>query len=147
MIFPLLDSVLSAQGRVLVATPRRDVVLELAPRLAKAFESTSLVALYGGSTERWQSGGITLATTHQLIRFYQTFDLVVIDELDAFPYHNDPMLLLLRSRPANQKAGLYTYQLPRHVPYRRKSRGEHLSMLKFLFDFTVTPCQYPSELR
>ncbi|WP_459954320.1 helicase-related protein [Paenibacillus pini] len=108
MIFPLLDSVLSAQGRVLVATPRRDVVLELAPRLAKAFESTSLVALYGGSTERWQSGGITLATTHQLIRFYQTFDLVVIDELDAFPYHNDPMLAFA-AQQACKPEGRFVY--------------------------------------
>lgn len=38
------------------------------------------------------SGRLTLATTHQLLRFHQGFDLVIIDELDAFPYHNDPML-------------------------------------------------------
>jgi late competence protein required for DNA uptake (superfamily II DNA/RNA helicase) len=92
MIFPLLGSILEKGGRVLVATPRRDVVLELAPRLAKAFQDTRIVTLYGGSTERWQAGELTLATTHQLMRFYQAFDLVVIDELDAFPYHNDPML-------------------------------------------------------
>ncbi|WP_258168785.1 helicase-related protein [Paenibacillus sp. AR247] len=92
MIFPLLDSVLAVGGRVLVATPRRDVVLELAPRLAKAFSGVRIVTLYGGSAERWESGALTLATTHQLMRFYHAFDLVVIDELDAFPYHNDPML-------------------------------------------------------
>ncbi|OZB93753.1 DNA/RNA helicase [Paenibacillus sp. XY044] len=92
MIFPLLDSVLAVGGRVLVATPRRDVVLELAPRLAKAFSGVRIVTLYGGSAERWESGNLTLATTHQLMRFYHAFDLVVIDELDAFPYHNDPML-------------------------------------------------------
>nr|WP_280521319.1 helicase-related protein [Paenibacillus mangrovi] len=92
MIFPLLSSILEQGGRVLVATPRRDVVLELAPRLAKAFEGTRMVTLYGGSTERWQPGDLTLATTHQLMRFYRAFDLVIIDELDAFPYHNDPML-------------------------------------------------------
>lgn len=92
MIFPLLGAILEKGGRVLVATPRRDVVLELAPRLAKAFPDTRIVTLYGGSAERWQAGDLTLATTHQLMRFYQAFDLVVIDELDAFPYHNDPML-------------------------------------------------------
>ncbi|KHF35025.1 Transcription-repair-coupling factor [Paenibacillus sp. P1XP2] len=92
MIFPLLGAILERGGRVLVATPRRDVVLELAPRLAKAFPDTRIVTLYGGSDERWREGDLTLATTHQLMRFYQAFDLVVIDELDAFPYHNDPML-------------------------------------------------------
>ncbi|KAA1186917.1 helicase-related protein [Paenibacillus sp. B2(2019)] len=92
MIFPLLEAVLAAGGRALVATPRRDVVLELAPRLAKAFPAEILAVLYGGSAERWVSGRLTLATTHQLLRFHRGFDLVIIDELDAYPYHNDPML-------------------------------------------------------
>ncbi|MCM3134936.1 DEAD/DEAH box helicase [Paenibacillus polysaccharolyticus] len=92
MIFPLIQRTLDHGGRALVATPRRDVVLELAPRLAKAFPDTPLATLYGGSSERWKDARLTLATTHQLMRFYQGFDLVIIDELDAFPYHNDPML-------------------------------------------------------
>ncbi|MET3207093.1 UNVERIFIED_CONTAM: competence protein ComFA [Paenibacillus sp. PvR008] len=92
MIFPLLQHVLEHGGTALVATPRRDVVLELAPRLAIAFPHVSMVTLYGGSDERWQRGQLTLATTHQLLRYRQAFDLVVIDEIDAFPYHNDPML-------------------------------------------------------
>ncbi|MFC4599674.1 helicase-related protein [Cohnella hongkongensis] len=92
MIFPLLESVLDRGGRALVATPRRDVVLELAPRLAKAFPDRRLAVLYGGSADRWSSGELTLATTHQLLRYQEAFDLVLIDELDAFPFHNDPML-------------------------------------------------------
>ncbi|MBB6021654.1 late competence protein required for DNA uptake (superfamily II DNA/RNA helicase) [Paenibacillus sp. JGP012] len=92
MIFPLLQHTLDHGGKALVATPRRDVVLELAPRLAKAFPDTSLATLYGGSMERWKDAQLTLATTHQLMRFYHGFDLVIIDELDAYPYHNDPML-------------------------------------------------------
>ncbi|CQR58633.1 DEAD/DEAH box helicase [Paenibacillus riograndensis] len=90
--FPLLEAVLAAGGRALVATPRRDVVLELAPRLARAFPAETLAVLYGGSADRWIPGQLTLATTHQLLRFHQSFDLVIIDELDAYPYHNDPML-------------------------------------------------------
>ncbi|TVX96128.1 DNA/RNA helicase [Cohnella terricola] len=92
MIFPLLEHVLARGGRALVATPRRDVVLELAPRLAKAFPDYERAVLYGGSTDRWGDGALTIATTHQLLRFQEAFDLVLIDELDAFPYHNDPML-------------------------------------------------------
>lgn len=90
--FPLLEAALAAGGRALVATPRRDVVLELAPRLRKAFPAHTLAVLYGGSAERWEQSQITLATTHQLMRFYRSFDLVILDELDAFPYHGDPML-------------------------------------------------------
>ncbi|WP_342479171.1 DEAD/DEAH box helicase [Paenibacillus sp. FSL H7-0350] len=90
--FPLLEAALAAGGRALIATPRRDVVLELAPRLAKAFPADVPAVLYGGSEDRLRRSRITLATTHQLLRFGQAFDLVIIDEIDAFPYHNDPML-------------------------------------------------------
>lgn len=92
MIFPLVESVLVKGGKVLIATPRRDVVIELDPRIRKAFPHASVVTLYGGSTQRWESGDITLSTTHQLLRFHQGFDLVIIDELDAYPYHGDPIL-------------------------------------------------------
>nr|WP_313784528.1 DEAD/DEAH box helicase [Paenibacillus larvae] len=95
MIFPLIAHELARGGRVLIATPRRDVVLELAPRIAKAFAGVELAVLYGGSTDRWERGALTIATTHQLLRFTQAFDLVVIDELDAFPYHKNPVPLLL----------------------------------------------------
>ncbi|WP_342480748.1 helicase-related protein [Paenibacillus sp. FSL L8-0340] len=90
--FPLLEAVLRAGGRVLIATPRRDVVLELAPRLGRAFPDRTLSVLYGGSPDCWSQSQMVLATTHQLLRFHQGFDLVIIDELDAFPYVNDPML-------------------------------------------------------
>ncbi|WP_246096451.1 DEAD/DEAH box helicase [Paenibacillus sinopodophylli] len=92
MIFPLVEAVLLRGGKALIATPRRDVVIELDPRIRKAFPSAAVVTLYGGSEQRWESGDITLATTHQLLRFYQGFDLVVVDELDAFPFAGDPLL-------------------------------------------------------
>ncbi|GGF91589.1 DEAD/DEAH box helicase [Paenibacillus abyssi] len=92
MIFPLIESVLLRGGRALVATPRRDVVLELDPRIRKAFPGAGVVTLYGGSEQRWEQGEITLATTHQLLRFEGSFELVIIDELDAFPFHGDPVL-------------------------------------------------------
>lgn len=92
MVFPLVESMLLQGGRVLIATPRRDVVIELDPRIRRAFPEQSVVTLYGGSKQRWERGDITLATTHQLMRFENSFDLVIIDELDAFPYVNDATL-------------------------------------------------------
>lgn len=89
MIFPLVAATLQNGGRALIATPRKDVVLELTPRLRQAFPSYDVVTLYGGSEQRWQAGSITIATTHQLMRFHGAFSLVIIDEMDAFPYHND----------------------------------------------------------
>jgi competence protein ComFA len=92
MIFPFIHHTVARGGRVLIATPRKDVVLELQPRIGRAFADFSVVTLYGGSEQHWEQGQITIATTHQLLRFYEAFDLVIIDEIDAFPYHNNPML-------------------------------------------------------
>ncbi|GAB2721223.1 helicase-related protein [Paenibacillus thermoaerophilus] len=92
MIFPLLEETLLRGGRAAVASPRRDVILELDPRLRRAFPHIPIAALYGGSEQRWDQAPLTLATTHQLMRFHEAFDLLVLDELDAFPYHNNPML-------------------------------------------------------
>lgn len=92
MIFPFIHHTVARGGRVLIATPRKDVVLELQPRIGRAFANYSVVTLYGGSDQRWEQGQIIIATTHQLLRFHEAFDLVIIDEIDAFPYHNNPML-------------------------------------------------------
>jgi len=92
MIFPFIRYAVASGQRVLVATPRKDVVLELQPRIIRAFAEYKVVTLYGGSEERWEQGEITLATTHQLLRLNAAFDLVIIDEIDAFPFHNNAML-------------------------------------------------------
>lgn len=52
MIFPLLEAVLAGGGKALVATPRRDVVLELAPRLSTCTEVLRTGGQPGGL--RWQ---------------------------------------------------------------------------------------------
>ncbi|HEY0827903.1 MAG TPA: helicase-related protein [Bacilli bacterium] len=108
MIFPLIEAELARQGTVLIATPRKDVVLELEPRLKRAFPDNTLVTLYGGSVERWEAGEIMLATTHQLLRFWQKFDLVIIDEIDAFPFHNSPMLEFA-ARKVGKPSGKYIW--------------------------------------
>ncbi|UFJ40065.1 DEAD/DEAH box helicase family protein [Brevibacillus humidisoli] len=92
LIFPAIDETLQNGGRVLIATPRKDVVLELAPRLRSVFPSVEVAAIYGGSEQKWSDAELTLSTTHQVLRFYQRFELVIVDEVDAFPFHGDPML-------------------------------------------------------
>ncbi|WP_373230776.1 DEAD/DEAH box helicase [Cohnella sp.] len=124
MIFPLIEEVVRSGGRVVVATPRKDVVLELAPRLAAAFPRTSLSVLHGGSPDRFGGGSITLATTHQLLRCHEAFDLVLIDELDAYPYHNNPMLQYAAAK--SRKSGGVTVLLSATPPLelqRQAARG------------------------
>ncbi|MBM7866660.1 DEAD/DEAH box helicase family protein [Heliobacterium gestii] len=96
--FAAISQVLGRGGRVLFAVPRKDVVLELAPRIQQAFPGERIVSLYGGSAEKFGHSRLVVATTHQAIRFYRTFDLVVLDEADAFPYQGSAMLYHAVSR-------------------------------------------------
>lgn len=86
ILFAGMEVALTAGKRVCIATPRTDVVLELTPRLKAAFPNTPVASLYGGSEDRHVYAPLTLATTHQLMRFYQAFDVIILDEVDAFPY-------------------------------------------------------------
>jgi competence protein ComFA len=86
VLFAGIEAALLAQKRICIATPRTDVVLELTPRLKAAFPTIPVASLYGGSEDRHLYAPLTIATTHQLLRFYHAFDVVILDEVDAFPY-------------------------------------------------------------
>ena len=86
VLFAGIESALAAKKRICIATPRTDVVLELTPRLKTAFPDIPIASLYGGSEDRHLFAPLTIATTHQLLRFYHAFDAIILDEVDAFPY-------------------------------------------------------------
>lgn len=91
--FGIVAQVLSKGGSVLLAIPRKDIVIELLPRMSKAFPEIKIQALYGGCGEQGQvDTQLVIATTHQCLRFYHRFDLAILDEADAFPYIGSEML-------------------------------------------------------
>lgn len=90
--FGIIANALSEGARVLVAIPRKDVVQELLPRFEKAFPEIGVTGLYGGSGHRFADVPLTIATTHQCLRFYHNFDLIILDEGDAYPYQGSAML-------------------------------------------------------
>ena len=92
LLFPAVFDLLARGKRVCVATPRTDVVLELAPRFQQVFPETTIHALYGGSPGHTNYAQLIIATTHQLLRFEEAFDVVFVDEADAFPYTVDDAL-------------------------------------------------------
>ncbi len=73
------------------ALPRRDVVIELYARIQSAFPTNRVVAVYGGHSEILEGDCIVL-TTHQLYRYPQFFDLLILDEIDAFPFKDNEVL-------------------------------------------------------
>lgn len=92
MLFHGIEEALRSGERVCIATPRTDVVLELYPRLKGVFPSVSIAALYGGSEDHKKNAQLVIATTHQLLRYYRAFQVMVVDEIDAFPYAIDETL-------------------------------------------------------
>ena len=91
MLFPMLTAALQAGKRIALVSPRVDVIVELAPRLREAFK-TDFVVLYGDSPETYRYTQLVLASTHQLLRFRAAFDVIVVDEVDAFPYAENVQL-------------------------------------------------------
>lgn len=92
VLFAGIEAGLIVNKRICIATPRTDVVLELAPRLKRAFPLIEVAALYGGSEDRHKLAPLIVSTTHQLFRFQNAFDVIIIDEVDAFPYSADATL-------------------------------------------------------
>ncbi|MDM5315072.1 DEAD/DEAH box helicase [Fictibacillus sp. b24] len=92
VLFKGIEIALKLGLRVCIATPRTDVVLELAPRLKAVFPETLVASYYGGSDEREVPAQLVISTTHQLYRFKQAFNIMIVDEVDAFPFSYDKTL-------------------------------------------------------
>ncbi|MHC5374955.1 DEAD/DEAH box helicase [Enterococcus sp. LJL120] len=92
MLFKGLKAALKSGERVAIASPRIDVCRELYPRLQAVFPDIDILLLYGNSEETYRYSLLTICTTHQLLRFYQAFDVLIIDEIDAFPFADNPQL-------------------------------------------------------
>lgn len=92
VLFEGIARAFASGWKVAYASPRTDVILEVAPRLQSAFPHVTVASFYGGHRDDDARAPIVAATTHQLLRFYRLFDVVIVDEVDAFPYDEEPML-------------------------------------------------------
>ena len=73
------------------AVPRRSVCYELKCRLQKIFVKNKVIAVFGGCHNVIE-GDIACLTTHQLFRYRDYFDLLIMDEIDAFPFKGNNVL-------------------------------------------------------
>ena len=87
-----ISSYLSRGLKVAYAIARKEVVIELAKRFSGIFTQAQVTAVYGGHHE-CLTGDLIVCTCHQLYRYPETFDLLVIDEVDAFPLKGDETLM------------------------------------------------------
>lgn len=90
MIYAAVATVISSGGAVGIATPRTDVARELYARLSRDFSVK--IALLHADSEPYFPTPLVISTTHQLLRFREAFDLLIIDEVDAFPFADNDAL-------------------------------------------------------
>jgi len=90
--FPLIEQSLLNGRRILFAAPRLDVVQDLQPRLERYFKQCSVKVFSANARPDWEYSLLNVATTHQVLKFYQSFDLIILDEMDAYPYADSSML-------------------------------------------------------
>ncbi|MDF9824557.1 competence protein ComFA [Breznakia sp. PF5-3] len=86
-----IETYLCEGKKVGYAIARRQVVLEIAERFRQAFPNIKVTQVCAGYTSEID-GDIIVCTMHQLYRYPKVFDLLILDEIDAFPYAGNPLL-------------------------------------------------------
>lgn len=91
LVIETIRSALDRKLTVGIAVARRQVVLQLHERLRVIFPELLVTAVCEGHTAEI-NGHLIVCTTHQLFRYPQFFDVLILDEPDAFPFSSDATL-------------------------------------------------------
>ncbi len=135
MLFPGIEKALQNGERVCIASPRVDVCLELGPRIQAAFPTIPLAILYGEMEKAYEYTQLVIATTHQLYRFKEAFDLLIIDEIDAFPFELDQSLQFAADKARKKESALiYLSATPNQQMQKEVKRGK--------LQATILPARY-----
>ncbi len=87
--FNVIARYLNRQQYIAFVIPRRDLLLEIAERLESQF-SEAVVGVISSDVKRNLTAQIYVLTPNQLMRFKDCFSLIICDEVDAFPFEEDP---------------------------------------------------------
>ena len=91
IMLEVIQKALNKNMRVCFAIPRKEIVKELFERIKNHFPDTLISALYQGSYD-CENSSLIICTIHQLLNFKEEFDLIIIDEVDAFPFYKNDYL-------------------------------------------------------
>lgn len=94
LVYASILEKLSSHQTVCFALPRRDLVIEMYERLSSQFYGVEIVSVYGGHTDKCFAP-LVICTTHQLFRYPAFFDLLILDEADAFPFYQQAELMAI----------------------------------------------------
>lgn len=121
----VMDSIMryiNAGKKVGFAISRRQVVLEIQARMAQAFPMLHVIAVCEGHHEE-SDGDLIICTMHQLYRYVHTFDLLIMDEIDAFPYRGNQLLETIAAHACKGQR-LYLTATPDEKMLKQTETGE-----------------------
>ncbi len=126
LCFPLFERLLTTD-QIAFATPRIDICNEMYNRFTEQFPAQ--VGIHTGQQKIGTDCNLLILTTNQLLKYKNHFNLIVIDEVDAFPFDQqaiyydgvkqslrDGALFYLTSTPS---ARLTSNKLPTFTIYKR----------------------------
>lgn len=130
--------------RVGFAVPRRDVCVELFYRYNDIFKENIITAVYGGHT-RYIEGDLVVLTTHQLFRYENYFDLLIMDEIDAFPFKGSDILKVFFKRAVKKNYVLLTATPSKEMLEYFKKPGK--ALLELFSRFHGHPLPVPRVIK
>ena len=90
IMYEVLLYCLNENKKPIIVIPRKEIVSELYNRLISVFPNTTIKYLDG--THHDTNADLLLSTVNQLVNFEKEFDLLILDEADAFPYSGSEYL-------------------------------------------------------
>ncbi len=89
IVFDIIKNYVNSNKKVCFTTPRMEVTMEMYHRFNNAFNTK--FGIVTGEVKIYK-GPMFFMTCNQLLNYQNTFDLVIVDEADAFPLANDTVL-------------------------------------------------------
>ncbi|HPD99635.1 MAG TPA: helicase-related protein [Bacillota bacterium] len=125
MVLKVILEALNKNLSVAFVIPRVEIIKQVYIRISLYLPNTKVSYLYGGANLD-ESFHLLVTTPQQLIKFYQEFDLLIIDEIDAFPFVDNPFLERLIDKAKKDKARFIYMSATLSKKYEQKIEKKEL---------------------
>lgn len=126
MVLEVIVEALNKDKRVAFVIPRVEIIKQVTLRIKSYMPNTKVCSLYGGVLFD-ESFDLIILTPQQLIRFYQEFDLMIIDEVDAFPFVDNLFLERLVNKSTSKKSQYIYMSATVSSKYKKQIENEELA--------------------
>lgn len=140
MIFEGIKVARNKGDNIAIISPRVDVVVEISQRIKDAFSQENIDVLHQNSPQQFD-GHFIISTVHQLYRFKNHFDTIIIDEVNAFPLSmDDDLISVIHSASKHSACQIFMTATP---PRKLLSSIEKDNVIKLPARFHRQPLPVP----